>query len=98
MIGAIFELLDLPEDRVGYELQAHVQDSDGWITPLKLRPAGAEEFRAAWSRLGGETRRVSEYVTVDLNGLSAGEYVLWLTATLSESGERGESGRMLTVR
>ena len=98
MIGAIFELLDLPDDRVGYELQAHVQDSDGWITPLMIRPAGAEEFRASWSRLGGETRRVSEYVTVDLNGLSAGEYVLWLTATLSESGERGESGRMLTVR
>ena len=52
----------------------------------------------SWSRLGGETRRVSEYVTVDLTRLSAGEYVLWLTATVSESGERGESGRMLTVR
>ena len=97
-IGAIFELLDLPEDRVGYELQAYVENSDGWIIPLMIRPAGAEDFRASWSRLGGETRRVSEYVTVDLTGLSSGEYVLWLTATLPDSGGRAETGRMLVVR
>ena len=96
-LGVVFELYDLPGVESSYSLQAHLEAADGSRVPLYISPSGAHEFRTTWRRKG-TTVGVTEYVTVDLTEVAAGDYTLEIVATLSRALEPMRARRSLTVR
>ena len=97
-LGVIFELYGLPETGSSYSLQASLETADGGRIALYLSPAGAHEFRTTWRRRGDTAARVTEYVTVDLTEVAAGDYTLEVVATLPRELKPIRARRRLTVR
>lgn len=85
-VGALLELYGL-EDGVGtYEIRAELQpDGTDRRIPAASRPAGESGFAESWTRVPRAVHGVvSDYLTVDLSGVSPGRYTLHVVVEPSE--------------
>ena len=78
-VGLLFELYDLPDVSPTYyrvRLEAE-SETTGEVRRVSFRPGGQTLFGTEWTRSpAGREGRAVEYLTLDLDGFSAGDYAL----------------------
>jgi hypothetical protein len=78
-VGLLFELYDLPDVSPAYyrvRLEAE-SERTGEVREVSFRPGGQTLFGTEWTRSpAGREGRAVEYLTLDLDGFTAGDYAL----------------------
>ena len=98
LAGVLFEVYDLPRDADGYLVHVEaVSLATNRVARLPFKPAGELEFRRVWDRSRRPQARLTEYLTVDLDGLVPGSYLLRVFVSLRGGERLTETSRALEI-
>ena len=96
--GVVFEIYDLPRGPVQYFLRTVLEDLEtGERKPVAFKPVGTLEFRRLWERHRKGQGPVSEYLTVDLDDVKPGTYLLRVEVNAPDLKVDLEAARALEV-
>ena len=98
LAGVLFEVYDLPRDATGYLVHVEaVSLATNRVARLPFKPAGELEFRRVWERSRRPQARLTDYLTVDLDGLVPGSYLLSVFVSLRGGEKLTEASRALEI-
>lgn len=97
-VGVFFEVYDLPRGTLHYFLRVVLEDLDtGERRPLSFKPVGEIEFRSMWERTRRNPGRIGEYMTLEMDDLKPGSYLLRVEVSAPDQNVTAERSRALDV-
>lgn len=97
-VGVLFEIYDLPRGTLRYFVRVVLEDLEsGERRPVSFKPVGEVEFRSIWERNRRSAGRISEYMTLDIEDVPEGSYLLRVEVSAPGQDVTVERSRALDV-